>query len=69
MVSHLRVAGTTRKAARYQIQEMILDAGNRSFDQQRVERGAFQEQEMEQFVMTISSCQGAFAIRMLTRLL
>lgn len=45
---YLRVAGTTRKAARYQIQEMILDAGNRSFDQQRVERG-LSEQEMEQF--------------------
>ena len=48
---YLRVAGTTRKAARYQIQEMILDAGNRSFDQQRVERG-LSEQEMEQFCNT-----------------
>lgn len=45
---YLRVAGTTRKAARYQIQEMILDAGNRSFDQQRVDR-ELSEQEMEQF--------------------
>lgn len=45
---YMRVAGTTRKAARYQIQEMILDAGNRSFDQQRVER-ELSEPEMEQF--------------------
>lgn len=45
---YLRVAGTTRKAARYKIQEMILEAGNRSFDQQRVER-ELSEQEIERF--------------------
>lgn len=45
---YLRVAGTTRKAARYQIQEMILEAGNRSFDQQKVER-EISEQEIERF--------------------
>ena len=45
---YLRVAGTTRKAARYQIQEMILDAGNRSFDQQKSKR-ELSEAEIEQF--------------------
>lgn len=35
---YLRVSGTTRKAAVYQIQEMTLAARNRSFDSEKVQR-------------------------------
>ena len=45
---YLRVSGTTRKAAIYQIQEMTLSARNRSFDTERVER-ELSEQEMNMF--------------------
>lgn len=60
---YLRVAGTTRRSARYQIQEMILDAGNRSFGQQRVERG-LSEQEMEQ----VCQKKKSFALREWSRI-
>ena len=35
---YIRVSGTTRKAAIYQIQEMTLSARNRSFDTEKVAR-------------------------------
>ncbi|MCD8148199.1 MAG: putative DNA binding domain-containing protein [Clostridiales bacterium] len=35
---YLRVSGTTRKAALYQIQEMVLSTRNRCFDQEKVDR-------------------------------
>ena len=45
---YLRVSGTTRKAAIYQIQEMTLSARNRSFDSEKVER-ELSEDEMNRF--------------------
>lgn len=36
--AYIRVSGTTRSAEKYQIQEMILDSGNRSYDQGKVDR-------------------------------
>lgn len=45
---YLRVSGTTRKAAIYQIQEMTLSARNRSFDSEKVER-ELSEDEMNGF--------------------
>lgn len=45
---YLRVSGTTRKAALYQIQEMTLSARNRSYDSEKVER-ELSEDEMNVF--------------------
>lgn len=45
---YVRVSGTTRKAAVYQIQEMALSSRNRSYDSEPVERELSKE-AMEQF--------------------
>ena len=45
---YLRVSGTTRKAAIYQIQEMALSARNRSFDSEKTER-ELTEEEIDKF--------------------
>lgn len=44
--TYIRVSGTTRKAERYRIQEMILDSGNRSYDQEMVDR-ELKDEEIE----------------------
>lgn len=45
---YLRVSGTTRKAAIYQIQEMTLSARNRSYDSEKTDR-ELSEDEMNAF--------------------
>ena len=45
---YLRVAGTTRQAESYQVQELILSGANRSFDQQ-VAEGNVTEEEVKDF--------------------
>lgn len=46
--TYIRVSGTTRKAARYQIKELILSAENRSYDQEKTNRELSNE-EIENF--------------------
>ncbi|MCC8045029.1 MAG: putative DNA binding domain-containing protein [Clostridiales bacterium] len=46
--TYIRVAGTTRKAARYQIKELILSSENRSYDQEKTDR-ELSDEEIETF--------------------